>query len=624
MTRLLIMACVLCAGTAAAAADPPAHADQIAASTTMRPHPRLLVPAAQIASVRQRIEADPLLRRVYESEKRAADALLGEPELPYEKQGLRLLAVSREALARVTRLAMLHRIAPDPRYVAKAKAELLAVANFPDWNPSHFLDTAEMAAAVAIGYDWLYDELDEPTRETLRRAIVEKALKPSFVETGGNPKHLWWVTGDNNWNQVCHGGLTLAALAMWEHDAELSAKTVRRAVELVPRCAMKVYAPDGDYPEGPGYWEYGTMYNVLLVEALRSALGSDFGIAAAPGFEQTAVYQNQVTGPTTRWFNYADCGPWGGQPNPYLSWFAREYRRPDYALFERRRLEAALKRGTMRERMTGALTLVWFDPAPVEPDAVRMPLSWTGRSKNPVAAHRSSWTDERATYLAVKGGRPGVTHGQQDVGTFVFEADFVRWVCDLGREDYHRIESRGMKLWDMSQDSDRWKIFRQQAAAHSVVTIDGRPQDVNGFAPVVSHVADGGKPNTTIDLTAVHTTPVKRHHRNVALVGNRRVGLIHDELDGLAPADVVEWAMVTDADVTVDGNTATLTRDGKRLTVKVDSPNQPALVVADVSAPPNEWDSPTPRAKKLIVKLTPDASGAARVTVLLTRDGSVR
>ena len=38
---------------------------------------------------------------------------------------------------------------------------------------------------------------------------------------------------------------------------------------------------------------------------------------------------------------------------------------------------------------------------------------------------------------------------------------------DLGPEDYFRIESRKMSLWNMSQNSDRWKIFRQQAAART-------------------------------------------------------------------------------------------------------------------------------------------------------------
>ena len=54
-----------------------------------------------------------------------------------------------------------------------AVLEMKAVAAFPDWNPSHFLDVAEMTNALAIGYDWLYDDLTPTDRATIRAAIVE-------------------------------------------------------------------------------------------------------------------------------------------------------------------------------------------------------------------------------------------------------------------------------------------------------------------------------------------------------------------------------------------------------------------------------------------------------------------
>ena len=55
---------------------------------------------------------------------------------------------------------------------------MLAVARFSDWNPSHFLDTGEMTFALAVGYDWLYDQLGEASRAEIRKAIVEKGVPP--------------------------------------------------------------------------------------------------------------------------------------------------------------------------------------------------------------------------------------------------------------------------------------------------------------------------------------------------------------------------------------------------------------------------------------------------------------
>jgi hypothetical protein len=50
-------------------------------------------------------------------------------------------------------------------------------------------------------------------RDVIARAIATHALTPSpAAEEGKNG----WVDGDYNWNQVCHGGLTVGALAIAE------------------------------------------------------------------------------------------------------------------------------------------------------------------------------------------------------------------------------------------------------------------------------------------------------------------------------------------------------------------------------------------------------------------------
>ena len=45
-------------------------------------------------------------------------------------------------------------------FAKRAIIEMLHVTTDPacsSWNPGHFLDTAEMMHAVAVGYDWLYN-----------------------------------------------------------------------------------------------------------------------------------------------------------------------------------------------------------------------------------------------------------------------------------------------------------------------------------------------------------------------------------------------------------------------------------------------------------------------------------
>ncbi|MEF3088034.1 hypothetical protein, partial [Bacillus altitudinis] len=65
--------------------------------------------------------------------------------------GPRMLDQSRKAISHVLNSSMAFRLTRDARYAEFAKQTMLRAAAFPDWNPSHFLDVAEMATAVAIG-----------------------------------------------------------------------------------------------------------------------------------------------------------------------------------------------------------------------------------------------------------------------------------------------------------------------------------------------------------------------------------------------------------------------------------------------------------------------------------------
>jgi hypothetical protein len=283
-------------------------------------HPRLFLPARGEDAIRQRVATDPLWRSLQADLLQEADRQLGSKPVERVLIGRRLLDKSRTALSRVLHLGLAWRLTGEQRYLERARAELVAVSGFTDWNPNHFLDVAEMTAAVGIGYDWFYAALDEPTRLLLREAIVAKGLKTSQTANG-------WTRAANNWNQVCNGGITIGALAVAESEPALAAEMIARAVNTVP-LAMHEYAPDGAYPEGPGYWDYGTTYNVMLISALQSALGTDFGLTQRPGFPATADYFLHVIGPSGYYFNYSDCGRGGQEVSSPMFWFAAQRQEP--------------------------------------------------------------------------------------------------------------------------------------------------------------------------------------------------------------------------------------------------------------------------------------------------------
>jgi hypothetical protein len=139
-------------------------------------HPRLWFPESMEGEVKQRIANDPLAKDLQAHVVKRAEMVLKERTCEYRiPDGKRLLSESRSALHHVLYCGWAWRTAGDVRFKDRAIRELDAACALKDWNPSHFLDTAEMATAVAIGYDWLYPVLsDEQKRRYEDRLVAER------------------------------------------------------------------------------------------------------------------------------------------------------------------------------------------------------------------------------------------------------------------------------------------------------------------------------------------------------------------------------------------------------------------------------------------------------------------
>jgi len=241
---------------------------------TLRPAPPcVLAPAERFEQVKRRMGEDADLARHVEGVRADAQKLLDEPVLTHDiPDGRRLLWVSRKAVDRITDLAFTWRLQPDEALRDRAWAELEAVCAFPDWNPAHFLDTAEMSHAVAIGYDWLHEAWSDGQRRHLREAVIRLGIEPALKVYRRDKDHLGhnWDTHDNNWNIVCNGGISTAALAIATDEPDLARDVLRFALPRMPIC-LRHFAPDGGWPEGPGYWGYTIRYLVATLATLRTA-----------------------------------------------------------------------------------------------------------------------------------------------------------------------------------------------------------------------------------------------------------------------------------------------------------------------------------------------------------------
>jgi hypothetical protein len=528
------------------------NAQLITADVKLPPHPRLLLLAGQEKELLANINTDANLLKIHQAIIKNCDAMVNMQPVQYQKIGKRLLNISREALHRIFYLSYAYRMTHNDLYFKQAEKELVAVSSFVDWNPSHYLDVGEMTMAVAIGYDWLYNDLSENTKALVKDAILNKGINTSLDKSYNS-----WLKVINNWNQVCNAGITYGALATFEEHPDLSAQMINRAIESVD-LPMVAYAPDGAYPEGYGYWEYGTSFNVMLISVLETAFGKDFGLSAKPGFLKTAGYLENMTGARGVPFNYSDSGT-GQDFNPAMFWFADKLNDPSLLWTQKEQLAT---RAVSRNRLLPA-ALIWSKG--IQSAKITQPKStlWVGGGINPVAMMRSAWGDPNAIFVGVKAGSPSANHAHMDAGSFVMEADGVRWGIDFGMQDYESLESKKVDLWNGKQNSQRWQILRYNNYNHSTLTIGNALQLVKGSATIISSSATPAFQNAIVDLSTIYADKVAKATRGVAIVDKKYV-IVRDELESLDTI-TVRWSMVTSATVTLDKNSATLTKDGKTL-----------------------------------------------------------
>jgi hypothetical protein len=514
-------------------------------------HPRLWFPKSSEAALREKVANDPLAARLHDAVLAEAGRVLKARTCRYEiPDGKRLLKESRLALHNVMHSAWAWRMSGAEKFRLRTIVELEAACSLKDWNPSHFLDTAEMATAVATGYDWLYPTLTPEQRLMCERAIIDKALKPAkaVYQTGG-----WWSKPRNNWSQVCGSGIALAAAAVAGKDEGLSLDLFGRGLVLVENCG-EFYAPDGMYPEGPGYWHYGTDYHVMLLAASQ--------LLGKPVKNDMLLHQGgnaimHLTSPTRLPFNFADGHAGLETPSPAQSWLALEFKDATQAHNVRALFTRALNEGG--KKFVGGrcapLSLLWLPQAPVAGSPGSTAAVFHGEQA--VATFRTGWGPD-AAWFAIKGGTPAASHGHMDVGSFVYDAHGLRWLHDLGSENYNLPGHFGDK---------RWTYFRLQNRSHNTLEIDGQLQNRDSKpCPLITSSLTGNPVTAAFDLSGAYARAAGKVVRRASFDTQSGVVRIEDEIT--KPVGSVCWRAFTDAEAVIKGDRVVLRKQGKQITLR--------------------------------------------------------
>lgn len=287
--------------------------------------------------------------------------------------------------------------------------------------------------------------------------------------------YSWWVGApahdqvNGNWNCVCNAGLTLAALAIVDRDPTGLANNVLGLTTQSAwnNCFQGPYA-DGVWAETPNYWYFGTTGLAEMSSALTTAMGSDRGLVRSnPGIPQTSYFHMYVQGMTSL-FNYGDAGPnkYSSTANALL-YLGSTFNDPRPILYQRDRPDSS-----------EPFAMFWYNPAVDGTwwDGLAIDKHFDSPQLE-FATGRSNWADNAGSYWAMKAGRltGHQTHGDLDVGDFVYDAMGQRWFGDLGSGQYL---AQGY-FSSEAQNSERWLYYRKRTEGQNTILINGQNQNVN-------------------------------------------------------------------------------------------------------------------------------------------------
>ena len=551
-------------------------------------HPRLMIKPEDVTRIKNYYAAgDEFVTRGMTNILYFANKYGSEPVLEYKLSTEdKLLDVARDLLNRSECLGMAYLITDNEYYAERLYQNLLAVAAFPDWNHhTHYLDTGEMSAAYAMGYDYIYNYLDDE-----RRAPLIKAMKDFAIYPGRSSHYASGLTYANNWNSVVNGGIAMAALAIADEDEDFAPyafDTVEKCIRGV-EYMMPQFAPDGAWEESSGYWNLAMRYCMRFFSSLESACGTNYGLTNAEGFKQSGYFTAHVNGPVGL-YNYHDSSLTTPDWDMFM-WFSKSFGNYDYATLRKFNIDFYGVRPNTYD-------LMFYSPDYVSEDAVdRLELDKHFRNVE-LVTFRSTWKNKRGMYLAAHGGYGKTAHWNLDSGTFVIDSQGVRFAEDLGAGNY---------AWDGFVNNKSYLYYVKRTEGQNCVIINPTEnqtdmgQDWYATSPVTEFVSDDSGSYAVMNLTDAYNydkdsssspvaedTEVSNNERTFYLTENRSVITIKDDITLTKSDNDIYWFMHTKADINVlDDYKVLLTRNGKQLLCEFTVEGADSYTLESVAAEP--------------------------------------
>ncbi len=575
-------------------------------------HPRLLVTQSDFDRIRNDT-SEKMMKWKYNSPRtiQYADYVIKNKDiLEYKLEGIRLLNVSSEAVARIMALSFAYQMTFEGKYLNRATAELDAVCNFDTWNAYvHFLDAGEMCFAVAIGYDWLYDFLTDEQKIRYETKIKEYALLPAYNIYYDNIEgweSYFWRESETNWNGVCNGGIACGAIAIWEKDSEFCSDIVSKAARSL-EYALYAVGPDGSWKEGIGYLNYYLSYLTRFLATSDIVFGTDLGFFDFKGMDKLLYYRTGISSAVGT-NNFHDSSVTSYVPSS-AHYFSNKYNNPDFS-----NLRISYVEDPDKIDITGAsdeinvTDIIWCKNFASE-SPVSLPYDLYYRDIE-VISMRENYTDKDAMFTSFHGGSYEGAHDHYDAGTFVYDVLGERWAIDLGSGNY-----------DIGTHETN---YHTRTEGHNAVVINpskNAGQDISGVAKVEKMISGEDESLAILNLSSYYTGAVNSYKRAFYAGDKRRSVCIYDEID-LKNESEVYFFMHTKADIISLGNNEfLLSKNGKSIYASFEISDKNAVVgfmdaVPLPSLPVVEGQTNSAGVKKLYVKS--NTSGLLQIILKLS------
>jgi len=461
------------------------------------------------------------------------------------------------------------------KYAQRAYKEAEYFCSLSSWGTIQYIDNNQLAFAVALCYDWLYDWLDDTQKQILVSGLKAKHLDTvhDLLENPDKAEYqdtfYKWYFGIANHTVLDNTSTVIEALSIADLYPEFSSSIISNAMGNLPN-ALEHIAPDSIWFEGAGYWDFTGPYLARMISALDSAIGTSFGYSQLPvvkNFGYFPLYQQSSQGS----FAHCDAGD-NVITNPELFYFGM--------LND----DIAMQSYSLTIAPANPLLCLWYSPKQNYTDSVAFQKDMLYRNGD-VVTMRSDW-DDNALFAGMNvnmhdaASRAGL---YQNSGTFVIDALGEHWIKSPGRDSYSLPQ---YAVPHDAPDNQRWKYYFSRAEANSCIVIN--PDKYGGQNILFGDTISGFDASSTeafayASLAGAYRDDVTSYTRGIKMFDNRHRVLVRDELELIEPSEVYSFLSVyqSDIDLLPDHSGAILSKGDKKMFVKVKANQDFELSVTD-------------------------------------------